>query len=175
MAKVGLQAPWVTYRNFFAAMFKDDPEVTVGNVEDDEAGEGYVVLVMVHNYEKFLAMKDVVVQKVVLGNVTLTFDLQCDVDDEVDKESDFDKIKKVFQGNRIVKDFKEITDPAGAKHDYVLFWPEVVQFWNDDLSDFYGNWNGLAEDIARALFKVRANVNFCTADLRENADQENAE
>lgn len=171
MKKVGLQSPWVTYRNLLNAMFKDDQEVEVGNVEDDGNGTGiYTVRVLVHNYDKFLAMKDVLHQSIVMGNITLNIELVCDVDTDDDQETDIEKLKKVFQGNRIVKDFREVKDIAGATHNFVLFWPEVVQFWNDDMSDFYGNWNGLAEDIARSLFKVDGSINFCTADLRENAE-----
>ena len=175
MKKVGLQSPWVTYRNFLNAMFERDPEVEVGAVDEGDDGI-YTVIVMVHNYEKFLAMKDVLHQSIVMGNVTLVINLQCDVDTDKDTVSDFEKLKTVFQGNNIVKDFKVVTDPAGVDHNFVLFWPEVVQFWNDDMSDYYGNWNGLAEDIARGLFKVNASVNFCTADLKEdNTDKESAE
>ena len=34
----------------------------------------------------------------------------------------------------------------------VCFKPQVVQFFDDDISDFNGNWSGLAQDIAREVF-----------------------
>jgi hypothetical protein len=55
----------------------------------------------------------------------------------------------------------------------VIFQPEVVQFFDDDISDINGNWTGLAEDIARALFtEDRSGMNFCTADIHENDESE---
>ena len=45
---------------------------------------------------------------------------------------------------------------------------ELIQFPDDDTSDFNGNWNGLAEDIAREVFEEGyRGISFCTADKRE--------
>ena len=56
-----------------------------------------------------------------------------------------------------------MTDFAGTHLGFVLFKPEVIQFLDDDTSDYYGNWNGLAEDIAREIFvEGYRGVNFCT-------------
>ena len=46
----------------------------------------------------------------------------------------------------------------------VRFKPRVVQFFDDDISDFNGNWSGLAQDIAREVFgDGLRSVHFCTA------------
>ena len=46
----------------------------------------------------------------------------------------------------------------------VRFKPRVVQFFDDDISDFNGNWSGLAQDIAREVFGAEMRgVHFCTA------------
>ena len=49
---------------------------------------------------------------------------------------------------------------------FVCFKPQVVQFF--DISDFNGNWSGLAQDIAREIFgdEMRG-VHFCTAAVGE--------
>ena len=37
---------------------------------------------------------------------------------------------------------------------------EVIQFWNDDLYDYYGNYSRLASDIARELFNP-SEIQYC--------------
>jgi hypothetical protein len=112
------------------------------------------------------------IQNFNFGNITVKIDLQCSVNTS-ESESCIEKLKKVFEGNHIVKRIVEVEDVAKVKHGYVIFQPEVIQFYNDDLTDYMGNFNGLAENIARTLFNVDYLTNFCTADLREN--EENAE
>ena len=43
---------------------------------------------------------------------------------------------------------------------YCIFKKEVIQFWNDNLSDYRGNYNGLASDIAKEILKANI-VQFC--------------
>lgn len=66
-----------------------------------------------------------------------------------------------------MKDIRTVEDSAGITHGFVRFQPEVIQFFQNDISDYNGNWSGLAQDIAKEVF-VNQNVHFCTADLREN-------
>ena len=71
----------------------------------------------------------------------------------------------IFSGNPILEDVQNLIDPAGVNHGYVRFKPEVVQFFDDNLSDYNGNWSGLAEDIAREVFvNDSTGMYFCTAE-----------
>jgi hypothetical protein len=45
---------------------------------------------------------------------------------------------------------------------YVVFKNEVVQYFNDDLGDIYGQCSCLYEDLARAIFTDAKGVYFCT-------------
>ena len=42
----------------------------------------------------------------------------------------------------------------------------VIQFWNDDLSDYYGNFNGVAEDVfkevTREIYPDKSTLGFTT-------------
>jgi hypothetical protein len=44
--------------------------------------------------------------------------------------------------------------------EYCIFKREVLQFWNDDIGDFWGYTSLLAEDIARDILHVQ--IGFCT-------------
>jgi len=45
---------------------------------------------------------------------------------------------------------------------YVVFKPEVVQFWNDNLHDPHGLVSTLMEDVARAVIGEEDGVMFTT-------------
>jgi hypothetical protein len=65
-----------------------------------------------------------------------------------------------------VKDIKDVVDFTGTRHGFVRFQPEVIQFFHDDISDYNGNWSGLAQDIAREVFEGEyRGVHFCTAEV----------
>ena len=67
-----------------------------------------------------------------------------------------------------MKDIKEVSDFTGTRHGYIRFKPEVVQFPDDNIDDFSGNWSGLAQDIAQEVFSDEMyGIHFCTADKTE--------
>ncbi len=162
-----LQAPWYTYQKKLNALFALDNDITVGEIykpDDDECT--YAIDIEIRNHEKFMALDRVIAPVVEFGNVKLRIVLYDEENTVI--SSGVDLYKTIFKGNPIVKDIRTLTDPMGFEHGYVRFKPEVVQFPNDDISDFNGNWNGLAEDIAREVFtEDRTGINFCTVDIHE--------
>lgn len=77
--------------------------------------------------------------------------------------------KVLFDGNPIVDNIETRTDQTGTDWNYVMFKPEVVQFFDDDLTDFNGLWSGLAEDIARDVFAENGRgICFCTAPVEKS-------
>ena len=172
MLNVRLEAPWNTYQKKVDALFRQDPDIEVGELYPEEDGS-FGLDIEVMNHEKFLALDRMMPAQVKFGNVKLMIHLYDEENEELSETSPLDLLKIIFEGNPIVKDTKVATDPSGVPHMFVRFVPEVVQFFDDDISDYNGNWNGLAEDIAREVFDGKANeVNFCTADLRENENGE---
>lgn len=165
--KTTILAPWYTYRNKLAALFREDPDIIVGDVVNSADGDGSVcVPVSVSNHEKYIALDRAMAKAKDFGNIHLTVLL---IDATRDNGSDNAELyDTIFRGNPLLKDVREVTDPAGAIHGYVRFEPTVVQFFNDDISDYNGNWSGLAQDIAREVFDSSAGIHFCTADVREN-------
>ena len=97
------------------------------------------------------------------GNITLGIM----VFDEENSDAEDDRIalyKTLFEGNAIVKDIKDVSDFTGTRHGYIRFKAEVIQFPDDNIDDFNGNWSGLAQDIAREVFEDGLRrIHFCTA------------
>ena len=165
--RVSLEAPWYSYCKKLQALFKLDDDIEVGDVidlQDDEYSFG--IGIEVRNHEKFQALSRLMPEKVTFGNVNVRLDIfdEENVDIPVDELSLFETL---FDGNPLVKDIRSTVDQAGTKHSFVRFQPEVIQFFDDNLQDYNGNWTGLAQDIAREVFAHSPAVNFCTADIRE--------
>lgn len=162
MLKLALEAPWQTFVKQIKALFDGDPDIKVSDIYEPEDGfTDYSFAIMVRNHEKFVALDRLMVRTRTFGDVMLGVDLFDEENAEVDVAGLF---KTLFNGNPNVDSIQTRTDPAGVNWHYVLFKPEVVQFFDDDLNDYNGNWNGLAEDIAREVFEENSRgVNFCTA------------
>ena len=171
MVKLRLEAPWNTYQKKVKALFERDPDITVGEVCETEDGRtDYVFDIEVRDHDKFLALDRLLPKERKFGNVTLGIILYDEENRDVADES-ISLYETIFKGNPILKDIKDVVDQTGTRHGFVRFQPEVIQFFDDDISDFNGNWSGLAQDIAREVFSEGyRGIHFCTADLRENGN-----
>ena len=162
---MNLQAPWYEFQNKVAALFKNDPDISVGEIRECGANEDtdYAFDIEVKKHEKYIALDRLLPSVKTYGHVTLGI---CLYDEEdTANTSPLDVFKTLFEGNPIVMTMETHTDPAGGQWNYVVFTPEVVQFYNDNLADYHGNWNGLAEDIAYEVFEENSRgVYFCTGD-----------
>ncbi len=167
MAEMNLNAPWYTYQKKVKALFEHDNNFIVGDVYKDDTAD-FAFDIEVRNHEKYLAMEKLFPNTVEFGNVVLQIKLY-DEENVNGEEAGIALYETLFNGNPIVKDVKVVVDAAGFKHGFVRFQPRVIQFFNDDTSDYNGNWSGLAQDIAREVFADEyRSIHFCTADLREN-------
>ncbi len=167
MKLVSIEAPWYEYQKKMNALFDRDPKISVGEVYKCEDGNvDYAFDIEVSDHEKFVALERVLPKTVTFGNVILGIVLFDEENDAVD--TGIEIFEKIFEGNPIVKDIQEVLDFSGTRHGFVRFKPEVVQFFHDDISDYNGNWSGLAQDIAREVFKDDFHgVHFCTAGINE--------
>ena len=168
MKKLNLKAPWYTYQNKLKALFERDPDITVGDVFEPGDGESdYAIDFEVRNHEKYKALDRTLKKNLIFGNVTLDIIIY-DMANVEPVRPGIELFTTIFNGNPIVKDIKDVKDFTDTEHCFIEFQPEVIQFYNDDIADYNGNWSGLAQDIAREVFgdEVRG-VHFCTAAVDE--------
>jgi hypothetical protein len=156
-----LEAPWNTYRKMINALFEYDPEIEVGDVEvPDSRVVDYDIQISVKNHRKYEALQKLLPARKDFGSVKVAIYIY---DMENNETNDIEMFKDLFRDNPIVSNFEKVKLPDGSERNFVCFRPEVIQFFDDDISDCYGNYNGLAEDIARAVFGDRAvEVGFST-------------
>ena len=170
MAKLKIEAPWYEFQKKVKALFQNDTDIYVGDIYQPEDGKThYAFDIEVLNHKKFLALDRALPKTREFGNVSLGITL-FDVENGSGVDDAITLYKTIFEGNPALKDFKEAVDFTGTKHGFVRFKPEVIQFFHDDISDYNGNWSGLAQDIAREVFtQAPAGIHFCTAAVDEDA------
>lgn len=168
MGKLKISAPWYTYQKKLRALFGEDPDIYVGEVfEPDDGVSDYAVDIEIRNHEKYLILDRLLPRFRNFGGVRFSIWLY-DEENGNEVEDAVELFRTLFSGNPILKDVKTLIDQTGMVHGFVRFEPRVIQFFNDDLSDYNGNWSGLAQDIAGEVFEDGARgVFFCTADIRE--------
>ena len=169
--KLTISAPWYEFQKKVKALFERDPQIIVGDIYEPEGREvDYAFDIEVLNHEKFIALDRVIPGIKEFGNVTLGIVLY-DEENINAVNAGVDLYKTIFSGNPIVKDVRDAVDHTGTHHGFVRFVPEVIQFFNDDISDFNGNWSGLAQDIAREVFtNDSSGIHFCTAGVNEGME-----
>ena len=169
MSEVGLQSPWVTFVEEVKELFKNDPEV---HVEYDGQYDGqYELKLFVDNDDKYDALTKILPSVKVFGNVVLNITLVPANAEGAEEEDLGELFEKAFAGNPALAFVAKQEDPAvGPVATYVVFKKEVVQFYNDDLSDYFRNKNTLYQDIAGNVFGRDLGVCFCTDDPSKHVD-----
>lgn len=157
--------PWNEFVSKLKVFFENDDDVIVHDLEDGH----YTLIIDVKNHAKFKALDELLPIAKKFGNVTLFIEVH-DVASELSTMPNyFSLFSTLFEGNKSIKRVLKCEDPAGTEHVFVMFKPEVKQFFNDNLFDINGLWSGLNQDIAREVFEEAANagVHFCTDSVEE--------
>lgn len=154
MDKVGISSPWVTFARKVNAMFENDPEI---NVQYDE--EANVIKLFVENSAKADALNQILPTEKVFGNVTIGIEVI-----PANEDSPAALFRTAFAGNPVVDGIEVVPFAGNAPISYVVFARQVVSFFNDDMSDYFGAESTLYEDLARDVFDtgLGQGVCFCT-------------
>ena len=154
MTNLNLSTPWVTFYREIEALLGGDPDI---NVVWDE--ENKRVKLYVEDADKAEALDTLLPREKTFGNVTVKVSVLPANEEEESKASLF---RRAFEGNPAFAFEKTVETALTNPVSYVVFKKEVVQFWNDDLSDVNGNCSTLYEEIARDVFDDNAGIFFCT-------------
>lgn len=151
---VKLSPPWVKYFREMEALFKNDPHIRMTFDEDN-----YVIKLYVEGAVKAEALTALLPAEKVFGNVTVKTEV---IPANLNAEDPLELFKAAFEGNPTLSYVKEGSGVFKDSFKYVVFRPEVVQFFNDDLGDVNGYCSTLYQDIAKDIFTANDNVYFCT-------------
>ena len=158
MAILTLSAPWQIYYKEVCELFKKDNEVRIVYDTDEQ-----VINIYVDNTAKADAMAAVLPTEKDFGGVTVYINV-------IPANPTFKKAKgaraslyeDLFRGNSIVDDIVTIEGVMTNPITYVIFSKEVVQYYNDSLSDAHGLCSTLYQDIAKRVLDASEGIFFCT-------------
>ena len=159
--KLKLSAPWVTYVNKVKALFEKDPEIEITFLNSNWSPR---LIIKTDNSNKAAALGIVFPNEKIFGNITLFIDIIGDIESAA-FECDQDIITALFDGNPVFAFSELVHDIFGGSILYVVFKNEVVQFFNDNLNDIYGNISTLYQNIAKEIFEDTGaffGVFYCT-------------
>lgn len=160
MATLKLSAPWIILYKEFCAMFKHDSDVHI--IYDEEKNE---IKLYVEEDVKAVALTKLLPAEHQFGNVTVKVTVvpanleKVDLDEE-DTATLFDL---AFDGNGAYCFSKELP-PVFYENPmtFVVFRKEVVQYWTDNLCDYYGQTSILYQDIALDIFGEIPGIYYST-------------
>jgi hypothetical protein len=162
--KVALEAPWGTYLKELYNLFKFDPEVSVSSISfvSESICEATITST---NYNKLAALKKILYNEIVFGNVTLkiTFDYNAPTDEDNSKAW-----RDAFEGNPLFDKIEGVKTPDGSTVNYAIFGRDIISFFNDDLSDYHGSKHMIVADIVKDVTSDKS-VYPCTKTYDENA------
>ena len=157
MENLKKSSPWVEYYRMVEVLFKRDPSVKVMFDEDSKKLSVYV-----RGTAKAEALAQVLPVEKTFGNVTITIA----VIPANEKPDLADLIRDAFSGNDVLKLIHTNQGPVLGGLTYVVFEPQIAQYFADNLMDINANCSALYEDIARRVFREDlAGVAFCTGSV----------
>ena len=169
MATLHMSAPWVILYREIEELFKYDEEV---HVVYDEA-DNHVKL-FVDDGLKAAGLAKLIPTSRTFGNVTIKISVipanKKDADGfDLDNTPDEGLFNIIFTGNAAFAFASSVEGIFTNALTYVVFKKKVVQYYNDDLGDAFGQCSTLYQEIAKDIFGERDSTFFCTD--REDPDK----
>lgn len=160
MAKLKLSPPWIAYYHEINELFRKDPSVNVTYDEDAMAINLYVT-----DPVKADALAQILPTEKNFGSISLKINVipANDVPGWPITYAHFSSIyEAALSGNDAFSYLRMVPWDENKSFTYIVFVREVVQYFNDDISDLFGAVSTLYEDLARDVFIDKEGVYFCT-------------
>ena len=155
---LALSPPWFTLQKKFANTFGCDPAVTVGDL-DTSNKHAYVLPIVVDDKNKGTSLRTIIRAHFPMGNInvaTVVKNSKGELWEAILIASDKqlqEVITAAFTGNPLFVESKQKQPLPGFPIVQVglIMTKTIVQFFNDDLSDFYNNFNGVTAEVVSDL------------------------
>ena len=154
MENFDLSSPWVIYSKKIQKLFEADKTIVFQYVDTPPE-----LKIFVEGAQKADALSKLLPTEKTFGNVTLKITV-------ISADAGEDRvtlIKAAFENNPIVDHIRKVDMVGGGTATYVSFAKEVVQFFDDDLSDENGYCSTLYQELAKDVLGEKGEVYFCTA------------
>lgn len=158
MSNLKLSPPWIEFFEEIKALFGQDPQIKVEYDNDNHTIKLYVD----GNPDKYEALTKILPETREFGNIVVSISII--PSNSRSAKAGANVFETAFQGNPAFKRCVYAKKGLFGDLNYVVFKNEVVQYFNDDLSDVNGLRSTLYQDIAKDVFKDTASFGtyFCT-------------
>ena len=142
---------WYTLQSKFNNTFGFDPAVTVHEL--DTSRNPYTLTLVTDSEKKGTALRAIIPINFRFGKInvaTTVNDSKGDIWGYIfleNKTQVSEVVMAAFAGNPLFEEVKSTTFPLVG----LIMTKSVVQFFNDDLKDFYGNFNGVTSQVVNDL------------------------
>lgn len=160
--RLKIAPPWITYVNQVSQLFKHDPDIEINYNNDIPE-----VILTINNPDKATAISKLLPCEAWFGGVKLLVTINAKFSNRTFK-TPAELFNVAFERNPVFAFTHSVQNIFSNSLTYVVFKNKVVQFFNDNLNDIYGNISTLYEDLASDVFSeadVRG-VCYCT-DIEE--------
>ena len=157
MAMLRLAPPWIKYVNEVTQLFRKDSEVHVVYDNDETLLKLYV-----DDPVKADALGELMPTEMEFGDVTLKIEIVPGNKGGLSNRNGLNLFEIVFNGNAAFAFTQVVHGIFQNDLTYVVFVNEVVQYFNDDLGDIYGQCSTLYQELAKNVFIPLEGVFFCT-------------
>lgn len=159
VTQVGLSSPWSIYYKQLEEFFLKDPDIDMAFNEKD-----YIITMRVASPMKAEALQQLLPAEKTFGNVTVKLNIV-----PANLGSDIlDLFARALDGNPIVTDICTV-EAMGMKSAFIVFEREVVQYFNDDLTDANGVCSTLYQELAKEIFGENLGV-FYSTDVQDKCN-----
>ena len=159
MAAPMLSPPWYTLQNKFKNTFGCDPAVTVKDL--DTSGSPRMVLpIIVNDKKKGTALRTLIRSSFPMGKIIVITEVKNSKGESwpaliIKNEKELrDVITDAYSGNPLFVEVQRKQLPGWPAQVGLIMTKTVVQFFNDDLSDFYSNFNGVTAEVMSDLINM---------------------
>lgn len=154
--QVNKSAPWHIFYERIGAMFGEDEDIEI-QVDDPHK----TVKLYVKGTDKAEALNELLPSEKVFGNITVKL-LVIPANDENPSKKEL--FEMGFAGNPAFAFAAEGArgESTSIPFTYIAFNDCVVQYYADNLEDYYGNESTLLQEIAKDIFVEHPGVKFCT-------------
>ena len=157
-----LSPPWQSYCSKIKELFGADPDITIKFDNDT-----YNLCLYVDNTDKAEALAKILPEKKEFGGVTVTIKV---IPANKEYPTVASAFKEAFKGNPLVKDVIDIEGAFNNPMTYFMFEKKVVQYYDDNLGDPYGNTCTLLQNVADEVFENKEGVFFSTSIFDDNTE-----
>ena len=150
---LALSPPWDTLWKKFVNTFGCDPAVTVDKLDTSQP-KLYTIPIVVDDEKKGTALATLIRSKFPMGNITVVTAVKNSKGQAWapiiihDADETVAVFKTAFKGNTL---FVNAAKRGPFNDVFIIMTKSIVQFFNDDMSDYYYNFNGVTAQVLSEL------------------------